>query len=126
MASSRAGEELAGRQVEEGRERLEGLERELRDVRREAAALKGQLAATEEVNPFSLRPMKVSCLWRCPDIYVVCRFQVSLNTVYVIHCVTCHVIITCIVTCHVIITCIVTCHVIITCSHMIIFDIVLD
>lgn len=49
MASSRAEEELADRQAQEGRERAEGLERELRETRREAAALKGQLAATEEV-----------------------------------------------------------------------------
>lgn len=49
LASSRAEEEMADRQAQEGRERAEGLERELRDTRREAAALKGQLAATEEV-----------------------------------------------------------------------------
>ena len=46
---SRAEEEMADRQAQEGRERAEGLEVELREARREAAALRGQLAAMEEV-----------------------------------------------------------------------------
>ena len=40
---------MAERRGEEGRERVEELEREVREVRREAAGLKGQLAASEEV-----------------------------------------------------------------------------
>ena len=49
MAGSRAEEEVVEGQVREGRERVEQLERELRETRRDAAAHRGQLAATEQV-----------------------------------------------------------------------------
>ena len=49
LASIRVEEEVAEGQVREGRERAEQLERELRDALREAASLRGQLAATEQV-----------------------------------------------------------------------------
>ena len=69
MASSRAEEELAGRQAQEGRERVEALERELREACREAAALKGQLAATEEVN----------CLCVCVCVFSLLRQLVNID-----------------------------------------------
>ena len=53
LTGSRAEEEVVEGQVREGRERVEQLERELRDVRREAASLRGQLAATEQVERYT-------------------------------------------------------------------------
>ena len=49
LAGSRAEEEVADGQAREGRERIEQLERDLKDSRREVARLRGQLTATEQV-----------------------------------------------------------------------------
>lgn len=49
MAKGRVEKEIQQRQLQENSERVMELERQLREARRECAALQGQLSAAEEV-----------------------------------------------------------------------------